>query len=298
MKLFVTGITGHTGRFFTKKLMDERARDIALSCLVREQSDTMLLELSGLPYETHIGDLTKLDTIVNAMQGCDMVLHTASIYQSGHVIEAAKRCGIRDIILVHTTGRFSKYKSASAEYIKIEDGILADNPDLNICILRPTMIYGTSRDRNMVKLVDFLYRHRFFPVFGKGGNLMQPVHARDLGEAYYAVIRNWENCRGKQYNLPGKAPLAYAELIRTVAAALGRKVILVHIPIRLSILAAKVYNRVFGRRAIISVEQVMRMMEDKDFSYDDASRDFGYAPMGFEEGIRGEVAEYLEAKRK
>lgn len=50
-------------------------------------------------------------------------------------------------------------------------------------------------------------------------------------------------------------------------------------------------------KAMISVEQVLRMNEDKVFSHEDASADFGYSPKGFEEGIRGEVEEYLQDKR-
>jgi hypothetical protein len=35
------------------------------------------------------------------------------------------------------------------------------------------------------------------------------------------------------------------------------------------------------------------MGEDRSFSHDAATKDFGYNPMPFEEGIRMEVEEYL-----
>ena len=35
------------------------------------------------------------------------------------------------------------------------------------------------------------------------------------------------------------------------------------------------------------------MQEDKAFGYEDAMRDFGYAPLSFEAGIVEEVNEYL-----
>ena len=59
-----------------------------------------------------------------------------------------------------------------------------------------------------------------------------------------------------------------------------------------SILAARVYNAI-DSNAIISVEQVLRMQEDKAFDYEDAIRDFGYSPVSFEDGIVEEVNEYL-----
>ena len=42
-----------------------------------------------------------------------------------------------------------------------------------------------------------------------------------------------------------------------------------------------------------NVERVLRMKEDKVFSWEEASKDFNYTPMSFEDGIRREVADYL-----
>ncbi|HZK60446.1 MAG TPA: hypothetical protein VFC41_00130, partial [Anaerovoracaceae bacterium] len=63
------------------------------------------------------------------------------------------------------------------------------------------------------------------------------------------------------------------------------------------VFAAKVYNSIFGKRAIISVEQVLRMQEDKVFDHEMAKNDFGYNPVSFEEGIKDEVQEYLQGVR-
>jgi nucleoside-diphosphate-sugar epimerase len=229
------------------------------------------------------------------MQGYDMVLHIASIYQSKNVVNAARKAGIKNMVLVHTTGMFSKFKSASADYTAIENEVLAHRDDMNITVLRPTMIYGSKKDRNMFKLVDYLYRHKFFPIFGKGENLMQPVHAGDLGDAYYGVITNWETTKDKDYNLSGKYPIEYIELVRTVEDYLGRSVTNVKIPLWISLFSAVIYNKI-SKSAIISVEQVQRMMEDKAFSYEDAARDFDYSPRTFSDGIKGEVEEYLSQK--
>jgi hypothetical protein len=73
--------------------------------------------------------------------------------------------------------------------------------------------------------------------------------------------------------------------------------VIVKIPLWLSVLSAKIYNWI-SKNAIISVEQVLRMQEDKDFSYEMAHRDFNYSPVSFEAGIKGEVAEYLNSIKK
>ena len=294
--LFVTGITGHTGRWFLQKLIEERYPG-PLRVLTRQESDTSLLEKSGLNHEIVRGSLEDKAFLEKAMDGIETILHVSSILFSENVMEAALKKGAQWAILVHTTGRYSKYKSASEEYIRIEEGILKNRDRMGITILRPTMIYGSSRDRNMYKLVDYLYRHTFFPLFGDGKNLMQPVHARDLGHAYYSVLKNREKTFNREYNLPGKTPLPYRNLVECVSRELGRKNIIVKVPLSLSVLGARIYNAL-TKKAVISVEQVLRMQEDKAFDYQDAARDFGYDPLSFEEGIREEVREYLSAAGK
>ena len=296
MKIFVTGITGHSGRFFTERLIKEKSAD-EFVCAVRETSDTSLLDGSGLNIKKAVGDLNDVDFLAENMSGCDMLVHIASIYQSRNVMEAAAKAGVKNAILVHTTGMFSRFKNAAADYIAIENKVLNLRDKMNITVLRPTMIYGSSRDRNMYKLVGYLDTHRFFPIFGSGRNLMQPVHAKDLGGAYYDVMANWDKTQNKEYNLAGKYPIEYIELVRTIEDYLGAKTLNIKVPIWMSLIGAYLYNFAF-KSAIISVEQVQRMMEDKIFSYEDAERDFGFSPMSFSEGVRGEVDEYLASKNE
>ena len=286
----MTGVTGHSGRWFIERLRQEGFSG-ELICLIKEGRDTSHLEMCGLSYRVVWGDAAVEADLERAMAGeqIDILLHIAGIQISRQVVKVAERNQVDWAILVHTTGRYSKYKSASAEYIEIEEEILRLRDRMNITVVRPTMIYGSAKDVNMHKLIRFLEKHRFYPVFGSGKNLMQPVHARDLGNAYYDIIMNRDKTINREYNLPGAAPLPYAKIIEITAKELGKKVYLIKFPIWLSVLGAKVYNAVFGKRAIISVEQVLRMQEDKDFPYDDAARDFGYSPMGFAEGIREEI---------
>ncbi|WP_193222090.1 NAD-dependent epimerase/dehydratase family protein [Bacillus sp. B3-WWTP-C-10-D-3] len=292
--LYVTGITGHTGKWFLKKLIDENYTG-KIRCLVRKESNTSFIDQSGLDIEKVYGSLDDKQVLEATMNGVETVIHIATIKFSNNVMDAAINNNVKWAVLVHTTGRYSNYKSASEEYIKIEDNLLKKRNQIGITVLRPTMIYGSSGDRNMYKLVDYLYKRKFFPMFGKGKNLMQPVHAKDLGDAYYNVLLNREKTFNKEYNLSGKAAIAYIDLVKCVSKTLNRKNVIVKLPLWFSVLAAKIYNAV-NKNAVISVEQVLRMQEDKDFRYDEASKDFGYLPVSFEEGIKGEVEEYLNHK--
>ncbi len=297
MRILLTGATGHSGRWFIKRLAKE-GFDGELVCIVREGRDLYHLKESGLNFTVVNCPVEDVDQLEIAMQGVDIVLHIAGIQVSNYIMEAVLANQIEWTILVHTTGRYSRYKSASAEYIRIEDQILKDRTRglyKNVTIVRPTMIYGSTMDANMHKLILYLNKHKFFPLFGKGRNLMQPVHARDLGNAYYDIISKPETTKNKEYNLPGREALPYRDIINTVSKLLQSKNIIIQIPLGLSIFAARVYNGLFGDKAIITVEQVLRMQEHKDFSYEKAFRDFGYDPISFEQGISEEIADMKKA---
>jgi nucleoside-diphosphate-sugar epimerase len=79
-------------------------------------------------------------------------------------------------------------------------------------ILRPSMIYGADRDRNMIKLLKYLSKWPVFPIFGSGKGLMQPVFVQDLADGIVTAILNPELTRWKEYNLCGPAVIPYIDL--------------------------------------------------------------------------------------
>jgi len=290
-KLLVTGASGHSAKYFFEKL-EQEGYTKKINCLVREKSNTDHLKDLSLNFEFKIVDLDDIETLINSMRDVKVVLHIAHISLSKKILEAGKIAGVDWIICVHTTGRYSKFKSASFEYISIEEELLKEYS--NLTILRPTMIYGSSMDVNMWKLINYMNKNKFFPVFGKGKNLMQPVLAKDLGYAYYKILQNRKKTFGKEYNLPGGEKISYISLLKKVASLLDKKIFFIHLPLWFSLLAAYIMNKVFGSRFPISVEQVLRMKEDKVFSFEKANKDFGYSPSNFSDGIQQEVKEFLK----
>ena len=286
--LLVTGASGHSARYFFEKLSAENYNK-EIKCLVRKGSKVGHLKRYHLKLNFIEVDFNNVVDLKKSMKGSKTVLHIASIKLSTNVIKAGAEIGIDWFICVHTTGRYSKFKSASADYIKIEDKLI--NEHSNLTILRPTLIYGSSSDRNFWRLIKFMNSSSFFPVFGNGKNLMQPVNGEDLGSAYLKVLKNKSSCYGKQYNLSGRDEVSYISILREIAAGLEKKVIFIHLPMWLSIMGAYAGKIIMRSRFPISVEQVLRMKEDKIFSYENAKNDFGYSPMKFKHGILREVNE-------
>ncbi|HEX3246935.1 MAG TPA: NAD-dependent epimerase/dehydratase family protein, partial [Chloroflexota bacterium] len=164
---------------------------------------------------------------------------------------------------------------------------------LDWTILRPTMIYGSPRDRNVWRLIRYLQKYPVIPIPGDGKRLQQPVFVDDLAHAVEAALNTPSSIR-RALNLAGAEPLSYNDVIDTVSSELGRHVLKLHVPLRIALLGLGAYTAL-RRRAVLRSEQLYRLNEDKAFSIDDARACLGYRPLTFREGIARELQALLPA---
>jgi uncharacterized protein YbjT (DUF2867 family) len=294
--LLVTGITGHTGRYFLQELIDHKYEG-PIRCIVRETSDTSMLDNSGLNIEKVYGDLNNKEFVRKAVNGVDNIMHIYNIHHSPMIVEAAIENNVKRAILVHTTGIYSNFKYASQGYKDVENKVSEltskSNCPTEVTILRPTMIYGDLCDSNMSKFIKMIDRLRIMPVINGGKSLIQPVNARDLGKVFYTVLTSPEKTAGKAYDLSGEKPLQMIEVFRLINDNLNRKTIFVSVPLGFGVFLARV-AKLFSLGKIDYVEKVQRMAEDRSYSHEEAKNDFNYKPMSFEEGIQIEVKQYIK----
>lgn len=293
--LLVTGITGHTGRYFLQELIDNKYEG-PIRCIVRKTSDTSMLDNSGLNIEKAYGDINDKEFIRRAVNGVDNIMHIYNIHHSPMIVEAATENNVKRAILVHTTGIYSNFKDASQGYKDVEKKVsemtIKSNCSTKVTILRPTMIYGDLCDSNMSKFIKMIDKFRIMPVINGGRSLIQPVNARDLGKTFYTVLTSPEKTAGKAYDLSGEKPLQMIEVFRLISDNLNRKTIFVGVPLGLGVFLARV-AKVFTLGKVDYVEKVQRMAEDRSYSHEEAKKDFNYKPMSFEDGIQIEVKQYL-----
>lgn len=293
--LLVTGITGHSGSYFLDELVKNQY-DEKIICTVRERSNTKRIDSSPLMIEKKIGDLADLLFLKDIMSNIETVLHIGSIFYSENIVKAAVYANVKRIILVHTTGIYSKFKSASEEYQRIEKnvGAIVEGKNIEVVILRPTLIYGSIHDNNMIVFIKMIDKLKYVPIVDNGSGLLQPVFAKDLGKAYYQVITNTSISAGN-YILSGDQPITMKALFQEIANTLNKKVVFISFSSRTSILLAKILkNFTFGKLNFI--ERVQRMTEDRSFSHEKASLDFGYKTTPLSEGLEFEITDYLERK--
>lgn len=293
--LLVIGITGHTGKYFLEELKKNNYKE-KIKFLIQKDSDKELFKNSNLNYETILGDLNNKKDIEKACKDVDTILEIYNIRYSLDVLDCAIKENVKRIIFVHTTGIYSKYKMASSEYKAIEKEVIEKaKGKLDITILRPTMIYGDICDHNISKFIKMMDKMKIYPMIAGGKAKIQPVHARDLGKAYYDVLINPEKTKNEDYNLSGATEIEIKEMLKLISKKLNKKMIFITIPMWMSILAAYIL-KIISIGKINIVEKVLRMNETRIFDHKKATEAFGYSPIEFEEGLDREIQQYLKNK--
>jgi len=283
MKVFVTGATGFSGSH-TVSLLLENGYEVR--CLYRPRSDRALLPQPEI--EWILGDVSDSRALSASMCGTDALVNITSL-GFGHadsILRATKDAGIQRAIFVSTTAIFTQL-NAKSKKVRIAAETAIETSGLKYTILRPTMIYGSSRDRNMYRLVRWMHYLPFVPVFGDGNYLQQPIYVGDVAQAILSCLCN-DQTFGKSYNIAGKHPLTYNEVIHTITHQMNKRVWKIHIPASPVISVLNFFERLHIPLPI-KAEQVLRLNENKDFSYAEAQKDFGYKPLSFEDGVKREL---------
>jgi uncharacterized protein YbjT (DUF2867 family) len=283
----ITGITGLTGRFVYEEIKKQLTNN-KFRYLVRRTSDISFLKGEDIAF----GDVSKQEDIENALDGINGVVHIAHIHHSNMITKACMNNGVDRVFYVNTTGMFSKHKKYAKDYIELEEKIKASN--IIYTIIRPSMIYGNHRDVNIHKLIKIMDKVPAFPVIGKGEGLMQPIYAHDLAKAIVAAVVNEEQTKLKEYNIAGKEPITYKQLLKEIQKALGKKKPFIHFPYQLALLIGRVGDII--PNGLIDYEKVKRLQEDKVFDNQIAIDELGVIPRSFSEGVKLEVQALRDAK--
>jgi uncharacterized protein YbjT (DUF2867 family) len=283
MKVLVTGATGFTGSYTVPMLLEQ---GIEVHCFARSGSDR-----SRLPaVEWAEGDLADTDSLYKALLGVDALVNIASL-GFGHaegIVTAAQNAGVKRAVFLSTTAIFTKLNAPSKRVrMAAEQAVVASG--LDYTILRPTMIYGSLRDRNMCRLIRYIQRMNIIPIAGNGRYLQQPVFVADVAQAIVKSLSS-PNTSSKAYNISGATVLAYNDVIDTICQLSGKSIIKLHLPVKPIVYTLQVFERT-PIHLPVKAEQLERLNEDKVFSFDQAANDFSYQPRAFADGIQLELKE-------
>ena len=284
-------VTGAMG-FVASRLLPRLAESgRPLFAVVRPGRDASVLERAGIGIRH--ADLEEPERFAAAFEAIESVVHLSGMAQATRLVPVLQAAGVRRGVFISSAGVYTKLKSASADKKRAGESVLRAST-IDFTILRPSMIYGTPRDRNMARLLEWIRRFPVVVVPGAGRTPQQPVHVDDLVSAIVASLAQAHR-GGREYDVGGPAALALRDVIRACGVALGRRVVVVPTPLGATHRAVTLLQRL-RLPSPVRPEQVLRLDESKAVDIGPARRELGFAPRSFAEGITAEAAELLAAK--
>lgn len=213
-------------------------------------------------------------------------VHLAPLWLLPAILPELARRKVSRIIAFSSTSVLSKQNSAHpaeqtvvAKLLSAEQALANSGID-NWTIIRPTLIYGAERDKNVAMIAGLIRRLGIFALVGSGKGLRQPVHAQDLAGAVLAILAS-DQTRNKIYSLSGGETLDYRAMVTRIFQALQRRPCIVTIPSPV-FAAALLVARCLPRFRHLHMQMAYRMNQDLCFNHSEATQDFGYSPRKFD----------------
>jgi len=251
MKIAVIGATGFVGGHVIEALT---SAGHTVSVLVRPGSEGKLRQASF--WRITPGDLNDDSAIDATLAGCDAVIYSVGLlrefprqgitYENTQyegvvrVVDSARRNNVSRLLLLSANGIKSPGTPYQETKLRAEEHALAS--DLDVTIFRPSVIFGDPR--GAMEFATQLHRDMVaspFPAISFNHVLMSPVYAGDVATAIVNCLQE-QSAIGQTYILGGPDVLSWHEMIRRIAAAVGRDKWIIPIPIGLMKLAATLFD--------------------------------------------------------
>jgi len=194
----------------------------------------------------------------------------------------------RRVVVLSSTSRYTKNNSTdpneqllAAHLAEAEECVQAwaESRGIEWIILRPTLIYGLGRDKNISEIARFIRRFGLFSLFDKASGLRQPIHVHDVASACLSVLQTPTSIN-RAYNISGAEIITYREMVLRIFSAMDKRPRILSAPLWIFAVAVGIV-RCVPRYRQWSSAMAERMNHDMAFDHSDAERDFGFNPRGF-----------------
>ena len=246
MRVLVTGATGLLGNNIVRALVDQQQN---VNVLVRASSPQRALE--GLPVQQHVGDVCDAQSVQQAMQGADAVIHSAGYVKIGwkdedqhqrinvdgteNVAQAARQAGIRmvHVSTINTLGLGNESQLADERtwlpgivecpYVvtkkkgeQMVEQLVSEG--LDACIVHPAFMLGPWDWKPSSGEMVVQVARRFTPFAPRGG-----MSVCDVREVALATVRAVEKgAAGEHFVLAGEN-MSYFRLWKIIAQVTGSR---------------------------------------------------------------------------
>ncbi len=202
--------------------------------------------------------------------------------------------GATRLVALSSTSAVTKMRSPDASERRLADRLLTAEHELEararmagivLVVLRSTMIYDGTSDRNTTRIAAFVRRFGRFPIAGPALGLRQPVHADDVAAACVAALAH--PAPKGMYTISGGEALTFRDLVQRICRSHGLPPRLVPLP-RVAWQIASLVSHVCDRGDRVTVGMAARMNDDLSCDHSDAGRDLGFRPRPFLPGFTQE----------
>lgn len=292
----LVGGSGFVGRALADQLSGQGLRVRVLT-----RSLPRAMPLSVLPtVELAVADPHDPAALRRSFEDMDAVANLVGILHEGgrqsfegahaelprKVVEACRASGVRQLLHMSALGASP---SAPSRYLRTkaagEEAVRAAGATLPFTIFRPSVIFGEG-DRFLNLFAKLV---RLFPVvpLGGAGARFQPIWVEDVARAFALALGN-PKCFGQAYELCGPRAYTLEELVRYVAATVGREARILPLGNGLATLQAAVLEHLPGK---LMTRDNLRSMSVDNVCAAPFPAVFGFQPSALE----SVVPEYLAA---
>ena len=248
MRVALIGGTGVVGGYMTDAL---RAAGHEPVLLVRAGSESKVRQRDRVAVTT--GDIDAPEALRSLLDGCDAVIYNVGILREipregvtfestqydglVRTVTAAKEAGVKRLLLMSANG--VKRPGTAYQETKRRAEEHAMQSGLAVTVLRPSVIFGDPRGTmefatqlNQEMVRPPIPAVGFFSGWstGKGAVVMSPVHIDDVSSAFVAALED-DATIGQTISLGGPEAVTWPEMIRRIAAATGKRKIILPMPI-------------------------------------------------------------------
>ena len=250
MRVALIGGTGFVGAYLVDALLDAGHEP---SLLVRPGSEGKVRRPD--PCRIIGGEVADSGALRKLLDGADTVIYNIGILRAfprqgitfeklhhegaARAMDLASECGVSRFLLMSANGVRKggtpyQHTKALAEAHLVASG-------LDYTIFRPSVVFGDPhgtmeiatqlcRDMIRVPLPAVGFHNGLVP--GKNPVVMSPVHARDVADAFVGSLAD-ETTFGKVIEIGGPEILSWPEMLARIAAAVGKRKLVLPMPIGL-----------------------------------------------------------------
>jgi len=294
--LFITGATGFTGSHLIREVRHQGIKDV--KCLIRnikrgpEHSPRFdLLEGDLESFHLLNNPLKDVRTIIHlaaSIKSDETTIYNTNIIGTRSLIDEAIKAGVEKGIFISTDSVRRDFRG-SYENSKLEGEEIIINSGIKYTILRPGMVYGPGDSGFIGTLIKYVQKYPVIPVIGNGNYKKQPIYVLDLINAILSLINNSSTDK-KIYELGGSTAVSFNEMIDTICSILNKRRIKLHIPKSILLVSVKLANLLMPSMRFSDLK-VRHACRDSIIDYREASRDFGFSPLSFAQGLKNTLAE-------